>query len=63
MWYVYILRCSDGTLYTGCTSDLDDRLQTLKVPLKSWFKKAQLARIGSQYHSYIKDFAYLKFLF
>jgi len=26
MWFVYILRCSDGNLYTGCTSDIDDRL-------------------------------------
>lgn len=25
-WYVYILRCSDGTLYTGCTNDLEKRL-------------------------------------
>jgi putative endonuclease len=23
--YVYILRCSDGTLYTGCTTDLAGR--------------------------------------
>ncbi len=27
MWYVYILKCSDGIHYTGCTSDLDQRLQ------------------------------------
>ena len=26
MWFVYILRCSDGDLYTGCTSDIDERL-------------------------------------
>ncbi len=25
-WRVYIVRCSDGTLYTGCTSDLERRL-------------------------------------
>ncbi len=25
MWYVYILKCSDG-YYTGCTGDLKDRL-------------------------------------
>ena len=24
--HVYILRCSNGTWYTGCTNDLDDRL-------------------------------------
>lgn len=26
MKYVYILRCSDGNLYTGCTADVDERL-------------------------------------
>ena len=25
-WWVYILRCSDGTLYTGCTTDVEKRL-------------------------------------
>jgi putative endonuclease len=24
-WYVYILRCSDGTLYTGITNDIERR--------------------------------------
>ncbi|MDD2652431.1 MAG: GIY-YIG nuclease family protein [Sulfurimonas sp.] len=26
MWYVYILRCGDDTLYTGITTDLDRRV-------------------------------------
>lgn len=26
-WVVYILRCGDGTLYTGCTNDLVRRLR------------------------------------
>jgi len=26
MWYVYILKCNDGTYYTGCTADVSDRL-------------------------------------
>ena len=26
MWYVYLLKCSDNTFYTGCTSDLDERM-------------------------------------
>lgn len=25
-WYVYILECSDGTLYTGITTDVNRRL-------------------------------------
>lgn len=28
MYTVYILRCGDGTLYTGCTNDLPRRLKT-----------------------------------
>ena len=26
MWYLYILRCGDGTLYTGITTDIQRRL-------------------------------------
>lgn len=26
-WYVYMLECADGTLYTGVTTDLDRRFQ------------------------------------
>lgn len=25
-WYLYILRCGDGSLYTGITTDVDKRL-------------------------------------
>lgn len=25
-WFVYMLRCRDGSLYTGCTDDLERRL-------------------------------------
>ena len=25
-WFVYILRCADGTLYTGSTTDVEKRL-------------------------------------
>ncbi|MGM0620272.1 MAG: GIY-YIG nuclease family protein [Bacteroidota bacterium] len=27
MWYVYILKCNDGSYYTGCTNNLDERLK------------------------------------
>jgi putative endonuclease len=27
-WYVYILQCADGTLYTGIATDVDARLVT-----------------------------------
>jgi putative endonuclease len=26
-WYVYILKCSNGELYTGCTNNLEDRIK------------------------------------
>lgn len=25
-WYIYILRCADGTLYTGSTDDVERRV-------------------------------------
>ncbi len=27
MYYIYVLRCSDGTLYTGYTNNLENRLE------------------------------------
>jgi predicted GIY-YIG superfamily endonuclease len=27
MYYVYILKCKDGNIYTGCTNDLKDRVK------------------------------------
>ncbi len=26
-WYLYLIRCSDGSLYTGITTDIDRRFQ------------------------------------
>ena len=26
-WYLYILRCADGSLYTGITTDVERRLE------------------------------------
>ena len=26
MWFVYIVKCSDNTYYTGCTNNLEDRI-------------------------------------
>lgn len=27
VWYLYILRCGDGSLYTGITTDVEKRLE------------------------------------
>ena len=29
-WFVYMLRCGDGSLYTGCTDDVMRRLEVHK---------------------------------
>ncbi len=28
MYYVYIAACADGSLYTGCTTDVERRIRT-----------------------------------
>jgi putative endonuclease len=33
-WYVYMVRCADGTLYTGITTDLTRRLAEHNGPAK-----------------------------
>ena len=27
MWHVYLLKCADHSIYTGCTSNLEERLK------------------------------------
>ena len=27
MWFVYTLKCSDGTYYAGCTQNIEERLK------------------------------------
>jgi putative endonuclease len=39
---VYILRCADGTLYTGWTTDLDRRLQTHQAGKASRYTRSRL---------------------
>jgi putative endonuclease len=26
-WYVYIIKCNDGSIYTGCTNNLENRIK------------------------------------
>lgn len=35
MWYVYIVECSDGSLYTGITTDTDRRVMEHNFSFKS----------------------------
>ncbi|MCF6221349.1 MAG: GIY-YIG nuclease family protein [Robiginitomaculum sp.] len=40
-WVVYIVRCADGTLYTGITNGLDKRLQAHNAGLGAKYTKSR----------------------
>lgn len=42
MFYVYVLRCRDGSLYTGYTSDLDQRLRLHREGKASRYTRSRL---------------------
>jgi putative endonuclease len=42
MWYVYILECADGTLYTGITTDVTKRILTHNKGKGAKYTKARL---------------------
>ena len=41
-WFVYILRCADGTLYTGVTLDLDRRCRQHNAGTASRYTRSRL---------------------
>lgn len=41
-WYVYILRCGDGTLYAGCSTDLQERLRKHNRGMASKYTRSRL---------------------
>ena len=41
-WFVYILECADGSLYTGITKDLEARLRTHNAGKASRYTRARL---------------------
>jgi UV DNA damage endonuclease len=41
-WFVYILRCADGTLYTGITTDLTRRLRQHNAGTASRYTRGRL---------------------
>ncbi|MFS1512676.1 GIY-YIG nuclease family protein [Chengkuizengella sp. SCS-71B] len=42
MFYVYILKCSDNTLYTGYTNDLNKRVEVHNQGKASKYTRARL---------------------
>lgn len=43
-WFVYILQCADGSLYTGVTTSLERRLRQHNGELKGGAKYTRLRR-------------------
>ena len=41
-WFVYILRCDDGSLYTGIAKDLDRRLEQHNSGTASRYTRSRL---------------------
>ena len=41
-WLVYVLRCRDGSLYTGITNDLERRLASHRAGTGSAYVRARL---------------------
>ena len=59
MWYIYILQCADGLLYTGSTTDIDRRVKEhnakkgggctrARLPVKLVYKEPHLNRSEAQ---------------
>lgn len=42
LWVVYVLRCADGSLYTGVTNDLDHRIATHRAGKGSAYTRSRL---------------------
>jgi putative endonuclease len=43
-WFVYMLRCTDGSLYTGVTTDIERRLRQHNGELTGGAKYTRLRR-------------------
>jgi len=42
MWFVYILECNDGSLYTGITNDVDKRIKKHNLGKGAKYTKTRL---------------------
>ena len=53
-WYVYMLRCGDGTLYTGMTDDVQRRLDAHRAGKGAKYTRGdiieELNRMSSAMH-------------
>ena len=53
-WFVYILECADGTLYTGSTNDLRKRLEAHNSGTGAKYTKTRLP-VKLVYHEEFDD--------
>jgi len=44
MWFVYIIKCEDGSLYTGATNDLEKRFEAHKSGKASKYTRSHIAK-------------------
>lgn len=54
MNYVYILRCADGSLYTGWTNDLEKRVKTHNAGKGAKYTKTRLPVELVYYEEYVE---------
>ncbi len=71
-WFVYILRCADKSLYTGITTDLENRVlkhnqgkgakyTRFRRPVKlAWYEKAKSESIARKKEIQIKNLTRFK---
>ena len=58
MWYLYILRCKDGSLYTGITTDVEKRLEAHRTGKGAKYTKGR-APLKLRYLEDCEDHSYI----
>lgn len=41
MYFVYLLKCKDGSIYTGITNDLDERMRKHRAGIASKYTRSR----------------------
>ena len=50
-WFVYVLRCADGSLYTGITNDLLRRCEQHNAGIASRYTRGRLPAVLAYYET------------
>jgi len=51
-WFVYIVQCSDNTLYTGISTDVDKRIKTHNKKIGAKYTRSRVPVILKYYKEY-----------